>query len=363
MVGNKPLEQALKESAETFCKAFQQSPLALMLTSAEDHHYIDVNETFERTTGWRRDEVIGRTPFDIGIWVDPGQRIDFVTRLLSGDSIRDLRFRARMKNGEVRTALGSAELIEVNGEQCVLGMAVVTDLKPAQEAEQHEDRVSKMVRELIQAHDAERAAIARELHDYIDRLVLLSADLDRVRQIRPGPVGNGGQKMGGARQQIEDLASNVRALSHRLYSSKLEYLGLAGAAADFCKELSHQKMIEIEFMSEDIPKELPKEISFCIFQVLREAMQNMTEHHRSREFQVSLGVQSDEIHLTVRDLGVGFDSEDILERSRMGFDLMKERLKLVDGELSIESQRGRGTAIHARVPFNPRKSSRPSGSM
>lgn len=357
MAENKPLEQALKESSAKFSKAFQQSPLALMLTSAEDHHYIDVNETFERTTGWRRDEVIGRTPFDIGIWVDPGQRIDFVTRLLSGDSIRDLRFHARMKNGEVRTALGSAELIEINEEQCILGMAVVTDLKPTQEAQHLEDRLSKMVRTLIQAHDAERAAIARELHNSIDRLLLLLTDLDRVRHIGPGAVGDSGQNTSGPRQQIEDLVSDIRALSHRLYFSKLDYLGLAAAAADLCNEVSRQKMIQIDFVSEDIPNELPKEISFCIFHILREALQNMMEHHRSREFQVSLNVQSDEISLTVRESGVGFDSEDILERSRIGFDLMKARLKLVDGELSVESQRGRGIVIHARVPLHPRRNS------
>ena len=93
----KQIEEALKKSEEKFAKAFRQSPLALILTSAKNDRYIEVNETFERITGWKRDEVIGRTPYDIGIWVDPSQRADFVKRLLSGGTVRnlDLRFRTR----------------------------------------------------------------------------------------------------------------------------------------------------------------------------------------------------------------------------------------------------------------------------
>src|SRR5438046_10158495 len=85
----KRVEEALKKSEEKFSKAFRESPMALTLTSAKDHRYLDVNETFEQLTGWLRDEVIGRTPFDIGIWVDPSQRVEFVKKLLSGDVIRN----------------------------------------------------------------------------------------------------------------------------------------------------------------------------------------------------------------------------------------------------------------------------------
>ena len=67
----KRAEEALRKSEEKFSKAFRRSPMALTFTSAKDHRYIEVNETFERLSGWRRDEVIGRTPFDIGLWVDP----------------------------------------------------------------------------------------------------------------------------------------------------------------------------------------------------------------------------------------------------------------------------------------------------
>jgi PAS domain S-box-containing protein len=128
------LDEALKKSEEKFSKAFQASPLVLTLTSAQDNRYVDVNETFERVTGWKRDEVIGRTPHDLGIWVDPAQRADLVTQLLSGARVRNVEIAGRMKDGEIRTGLGSAELIDINGEPCVLTVATdITELKRAED--------------------------------------------------------------------------------------------------------------------------------------------------------------------------------------------------------------------------------------
>ena len=132
--GDGSARAGLMNSEETFSKTFRKSPLALAMTNAKDGRYIEVNETFEHLTGWRRDEVIGRTPYDIGIWVERGRRPELVNRLLSGATIRNLEIGIRTKNGELRTALGSAELIEINGEPCVLNVAAdITDLKRADE--------------------------------------------------------------------------------------------------------------------------------------------------------------------------------------------------------------------------------------
>ncbi len=130
----KHVEEELRTSEEKFSKAFRQSPMALILTSAKESRYIDVNESFERMTGWRRDEVIGRTSFDIGLWVERNQRAAHVQRLLSGETIRNVELSIRRKTGDVRTILASAELIEINGEPCLLASAAdITDLKRAEE--------------------------------------------------------------------------------------------------------------------------------------------------------------------------------------------------------------------------------------
>jgi signal transduction histidine kinase len=305
-------------------------------------------------TGWKRDEVINRTPFDIGLYVDPGERIALVKRVLAGEIVRNLEIRARMKNGEIRTGSGSASLLVINGERfIVLLVADITDLKRAEEAKQAADRLSRMGRRLIQANEEERQAIARELHDYIDSLAVLSVDLDHLRQAVPEGTGNLSHEIERAKQQVEGLVRDIQTLSERLHSAKLEYLGLEAAAASYCKEVSDRKGVGIDFMSEGIPAVLPSEVSLCLFRVLQEALQNAATHSGSQRLQVLLKADRNELSLTVRDSGVGFDPDKALNGPGLGLTIIKERLKLIDGELSINSQSQHGRTLCARVPLRP----------
>jgi signal transduction histidine kinase len=143
-----------------------------------------------------------------------------------------------------------------------------------------------MSRKLIQAHEEERNWIARELHEHIERLCLLSIDLERFGNIEA------------ARQQIEDLAADCQALSRRVHSAKLEYLGLDAAVASFCKELSDNKRIEIGFVCNGIRTTLPEEIAVSLYRVLQEALQNAASYSGELNTLVSLTV----IRLSFRHL-------------------------------------------------------------
>jgi signal transduction histidine kinase len=220
-----------------------------------------------------------------------------------------------------------------------------------------EEALSKANRRLIAAHEEERARIARELHDDINqRVALLSLQLDRMRQNLPASSSDLKHDIGEANKQVSELGNDIQALSHRLHSSKLEYLGLAAAVGGFCRELSDRHGVEIDFHSDGIPKELPNEISLCFFRVSQEALQNGMKHSGSRRFEVSLTGAVNEINLTVRDSGTGFDFEGAANGNGLGLISMKERMKLVGGELSIESQPQSGTTVFARVALSTGKS-------
>ncbi|MGB7598950.1 MAG: PAS domain S-box protein [Candidatus Sulfotelmatobacter sp.] len=142
---SKRAERALKESEEKFSKAFRQGPMAITITSIRDGRYIEVNETFERATGWRRAEVLGRTPLDIGLWVNPGERLELGARLLREGRIRNVETAFRMKNGSIRAVSITAERIEVNGEPCVIGAAVdISERKQAEQALRHSEENYRM---------------------------------------------------------------------------------------------------------------------------------------------------------------------------------------------------------------------------
>ena len=120
----------------------------------------------------------------------------------------------------------------------------------------------------------------------------------------------------------------------------------------FCREFSEQQKLEIDFQTHDLPSPLSPDISLCFFRVLQEALHNSAKHSGVRHFEVRLWGTSDEIHLTVRDSGAGFDREAAKESRGLGLISMEERLKLLKGTLSIDSQPKRGTTIHARVPLD-----------
>ena len=217
-----------------------------------------------------------------------------------------------------------------------------------------EETLSSMNRKLIEAHEEERTWIARELHDDINqRLALLAVSMDLVNYKLPNSASDAKLSIRAAKQQIRDLCGDIQALSHRLHCSKLEYLGLASAASGFCREVSERQGIEIDFQCDVIPKNLCQEISLCLFRVLQEALQNAMKHSGSRHFQVFLKCSSDEIALTVSDSGIGFDPCEITKAHGLGITSMRERLKLVDGELSIDSRQHLGTTVRARVPLKP----------
>jgi signal transduction histidine kinase len=125
----------------------------------------------------------------------------------------------------------------------------------------------------------------------------------------------------------------------------------------FCREFSDQQNVEAVFDHDEIPGTLPQEISLCLFRVLQESLQNAVKHSGLRHFDVELRYSSDAIDLTVRDSGSGFDVQQSMKTRGLGLISMAERVKLVDGQLSIDSQPNRGTTIHARVPLNARSHS------
>jgi PAS domain S-box-containing protein len=98
--------------------------LIATVTSITSDRYLEVNELFERITGWARRDVIGRTTSEIEIW-NRDQRADIIRWLEDGAAVRNVEIEAHLRNGEVRTGLGSAELLEIDGDRCLLWL--VTD--------------------------------------------------------------------------------------------------------------------------------------------------------------------------------------------------------------------------------------------
>jgi len=348
----KHAEDELRASEEKFRRVFRDAGVGMVIVSP-DGRFLAANEAFCESLGYTEEELLQKTVQSITLpedWPAFSKRLREALR--RGTSFQRVEKRCLQKSGRIITTETSASLIRgPSGEpQYFVGEVLdITQRKLAEAA------LSGLSGRLIEAQEEERAWIARELHDdFNQRVALLAFVLEGVKQDFPATKGAARRRIEDACQSARELATDIQALSHRLHSSKLEYLGLAAAAAGFCQELATRQNVEIDFHSENIPKAVPKETALCLFRVLQEALQNAVKHSGVRQFQVLLKAASNEIHLSVHDSGVGFDPEKAMNQYGLGLTSMKERLKLVDGQFSVVSKLQSGTTIYARVPIAPR---------
>ncbi len=215
-----------------------------------------------------------------------------------------------------------------------------------------DETLAGMSGKLLEAQEQERTRIARELHDDIcQRVAIIALNLKQVEIDLPTGRVQLRKRVASECKQISVLATDIQELSHRLHSSKLEYLGLEAAAMGFCAEMAKLKNVEIDFHADDVPQALSTEGSLSLFRVLQEALQNGVKHSGSKKFQVAIHCSWNEVELKVRDWGSGFVLEAAAKSWGLGLTSMRERLKLVGGTLSIESQPGAGTTVCARAPL------------
>ena len=132
-------QEALRESEEKFSKVFYASPIPLSINRVSDGRYVEVNGSFLDRSGFQREEVIGRTAQEMGVWVDPAEREKMMRILYEQGSLRNFEGQFRTRSGRVGTALLFREIIEIAGEKHFIGTSLdITERKQSEEAVRQE---------------------------------------------------------------------------------------------------------------------------------------------------------------------------------------------------------------------------------
>jgi PAS domain S-box-containing protein len=203
---------------------------------------------------------------------------------------------------------------------------------------------------LINAHEEERARLARELHDDVtQRLAGMAIDAARAeREVTPAALH---QTLRGLQDGLVKLSEDIHTLSYRLHPTLLADLGVAEAIKAECERVSRRDSVSVTVDLGEVPEVIPQNIALCLFRVAQEALRNVARHAEARAATVSLRGGRGGLELTVRDDGVGFDAKLEDTRRTLGLIGMRERVHLVGGRIDIESEPGKGTTVSARVPL------------
>jgi PAS domain S-box-containing protein len=280
--------------------------------------------------------------------IHPGDRAQYlaaVAGLNPENPIAEVTYRARTSKGTLLWLKSSGRgFFDENGKLLrVIGMtADITDVKRAEEL------LADMTRKLIDSQERERKRIGRELHDDINqRLALLSVELETLQQ-SPSELQSRVPKL---RKELRQISDDVQGISHDLHSSKMEILGVVAAMKSWCKEVSARRKVEVAF-NNDFSGSLPLDLGIPLFRVLQQAVDNAIRHSGEKRIEVRLREDRNEIHLIVRDTGKGFDVEAATRGKGLGLTSMRERVRLVNGTICIDSKPRGGTKIDVHIPLS-----------
>lgn len=230
---------------------------------------------------------------------------------------------------------------------------VLDDLGAAvDEARAYHGQIQEMSSRILNAHEEERKRIARELHD--DTAQAITSILVRLRLLERSAEQEEVQRnVEELRELTSGALDSVRRMAMDLRPASLDDLGLVPALQSYADKFSQSTPIAVSLEVDGLGRRLPRDVELVLYRVFQEALTNISRHASAKTVIVRLERSHNVVSLVISDDGVGFDPGELSPTEGTGLGLfgMRERLTLVGGVAEVESKKGEGTKIVARVPL------------
>jgi PAS domain S-box-containing protein len=290
------------------------------------------------------------------IHADDRQRVLDTYRKKSRDGEDfEITFRMLRSDGRIVWMRSLASVKDTGGAGRMHGFMIdISERKRAEEA------LKDVGSRLIAAQEEERKRVARELHDDLNqRMAVLAIEMEQLGQKTQEPLAFR-KRLQRLQSEAQEISTVIHRLSYKLHPSKLDHLGLVAAVRSLCEEMSQNDKPKIFFTETDIPTDLPKDVTLCIFRIAQETLRNCVKHSGADSAQVMLTRTDNAICLSVSDNGCGFDTNSDEVHKGLGLISMEERLRIVGGEINLWSQPQRGTRIEVSIPLSRAIESEPT---
>jgi PAS domain S-box-containing protein len=348
--------QALKVSEMRYRRLFETAQDGILILNAGTGQIDDVNPFLTDMLGYTREQLLGNKLWEIGPFKDTKA---------SKASFRELQRETyvRYEDLPLETSAGKSINVEfvsnvyqVNGGKVV--QCNIRDITKRKQAEarrnEYSHKLQVLSRRLVEAQETERRNIARELHDEIGQaLTVMQLNLQAMLQ-SPGADALS-PRLQESLKVVDRLLEQVQDISLDLRPSILDDLGLEPALRWYTDRQAALVELKVEFHADRLEQRLDPVIETECFRVAQEALTNVVRHAQARTVTVELRKVAGQLHLCVRDDGIGFEVATIREKAVRGASLgllsMEERAVLAGGRLEFKSVPGRGTEVHAWFPL------------
>lgn len=339
-------EQKLRISDEKYSKAFQASPALSCITTLAEGRYLDANESYLSFVGYTKEELKEKTSTDINFFVDKEYRLKFVDELRLKGKLRDMETLVYSRSKGIRTMSLSAEIIVLQGEQCLIWLANdITD-------------VIRLEKEVLTVTDRERYKIGLYLHDDLAQHLVgveaMCALLEKRLKKQDNPEA---ALAGEINEYLREAHEKTRGMARGLCPVRLEERGLSSAIIDLTVKIEKMFGVSCGFYNFNTSDRIyNSQISINMFYIVQEAVNNAVRHGSADDIKITYSSNENNMYLCVEDNGTGFDINRDYQNG-MGMNLMKYRARAIGGHLEIFSAPGTGTLVRLKFPrINNKKS-------
>jgi PAS domain S-box-containing protein len=362
--------RGLRESEERFSKAFRASPVFISIARLKDGKFVEANEAFLQSGGWTREEVIGRTSADLGIWANLEDRGAFLIEVQLRGFVRNREVTLRSKGGKLDTVLLSAERIDIDGEPCVL--AVGLNITARKRAEEDMRRALEQEKELSRLKTNFVTLVS---HEFRTPLGIIMSATDILKKyfdrLPPERRGEHLQDIHGATRRMADLMDEVLLLA-RVEAGKMECKPMPLDLAAFCRrlidevDLATAQPSPIVFSSRRFSRRANADESL-LRHIFANLLSNAVKYSAAGTPVEFIAERADgNAVFTVRDRGIGIPAANLPELFQtflrganvgerpgtgLGLVIVRRCVELHGGKIQVESKEGIGTTVIVTLPL------------
>lgn len=359
-------EEQRRAGEEWFRSSFEYAGVGTAIASL-DGRWLRVNQALCQFLGYSEEELAERSWRDVTHPDDVELSAEGRARLLAGEiPAFEVEKRYVHKSGKIVWGRLTVSLIRDAAGRPHSFTVQISDITKRKEAEEAFRRTEAALRRseaelrglaarLLADEEEKHRRLARDLHDdFSQRLAVVAFELARLeKECASGAQESLRECLRTLRARIDALSDDLRSVARQLHPAVIEVLGLPAALQELCESACRPPHRVVRFSARRLRAAIAPDVALALYRVAQEALRNIVRHSQASRVAVTLGQRGDTLWLAIKDNGIGFDSSEAA-KGGIGLISMKERVRLVNGTLTVESQPERGTRIVVRVPNHER---------